>query len=493
MLREITPPPQMGPSGFGAGLAVAHGNIYVGSYEGVPIPPAANFGGSVNVYDAESGDYRRSFGRVLPIQGDNFGNSIGVVGPNLAVRSFLVDRNSSPDGAVHIVDATSGDVLDSIPNPQPFVIQTTTEFGDSMVGVGSRLVITNPTYAPPGGDPFAHGGVFVYENLPRMTAYSHFDEPADGAANHTRGPGQTEASFTTTTTPTGGANPLAGVETSIERRFGRSLVHRSQNATTTFQTLDLTGWHEAAVSFYLAVDATEYEAGDFLRATITNGAQTLTLVDLFGGDASAPLNLIADEQIRRYQFDIPDDWSQVSLALSSSTNSSTGAERIDFDYVLIQAVPDPAVAAFTTAVPPATADVVFDMAQGDRVRTGLNLTGPYSLGYLAHTGEADGQLRAWFEVDGLAPEELATLAIDLEFAADIVEAHVITGGPTLPTANLMLIFAAGATPGQQGAVTLNFGPSAITQAIAIPEPSTLALAAAALALFAARTRLRRQT
>ena len=106
------------------------------------------------------------------------------------------------------------------------------------------------------------------------------------------------------------------------------------DATTTFDPVDLSGYQDANVSLRLRVRDTTYESPDRLRVFVTDGANQIDLLNQTGSG----LNPLATLDYQLYSADIPDSWAQASLVISSFSNSSTGAERFDFDNILFSGV-----------------------------------------------------------------------------------------------------------------------------------------------------------
>jgi hypothetical protein len=167
--------------------------------------------------------------------------------------------------------------------------------------------------------------------LPPAIGFSEFNEPSLGSGNYTPLAGAQELGFRTSTTSTGGQNPFTGVS-AIEG--GRVLAHQSLAATTTFDIVDLQTWTDAYVQFDLLPSCTMYEPGDFVRVLVTNGSDVIDLVDAQGNNFSDdPIETHACRDFKRFSIAIPNNWMQASLVFTSSSNSSTGAERYELANV----------------------------------------------------------------------------------------------------------------------------------------------------------------
>jgi hypothetical protein len=99
-------------------------------------------------------------------------------------------------------------------------------------------------------------------------------------------------------------------------------------------TVDLSNWDDVTISLELQVRATTYEAEDFLRVFVTNGTDELDVFSAHGVTGGAdPLDDLAGDGYLTYSLAVPDAWTQATLVLHTSSNSSTGAERYDFDSI----------------------------------------------------------------------------------------------------------------------------------------------------------------
>ncbi len=162
-------------------------------------------------------------------------------------------------------------------------------------------------------------------------AYTDFDEPSLNAASYTPGPTARELGFKTTSVPTGGDAPFAGVIDTGSTPTTPIFSHRSVEAETSIGPVDLSERAGAAVSFILQARDTGYEEGeDFLEARATDGTEWVRLFRLDGGNALTQRSGIG---YQTFGGILPAGWSRASLVVSSSSNSSSGNERYDFDQV----------------------------------------------------------------------------------------------------------------------------------------------------------------
>jgi hypothetical protein len=176
-------------------------------------------------------------------------------------------------------------------------------------------------------------------------AHTRFNEPAPGSADYVPGPTSKELGFHTTANPTDAGAPLAGIVTSGSALDSPILSHRSVAATTSFDTIDLSTWRSVSVSLWMQARMTSYEDGDFLWIYVTDGNEIVSLYDETGvANATDALDRAGDQGYRYFTADVPDYWRQVQLFIESSSNSSTGLERYDFDNIDfrgVYAVPEP--------------------------------------------------------------------------------------------------------------------------------------------------------
>jgi hypothetical protein len=197
--------------------------------------------------------------------------------------------------------------------------------------------------------------VFVPLPLPptQLIAFTEFDEPPLGQDAYMAGETSEELGFSTFTTPSGGLNPLTGVAQLDGGQ--RVFSHRSVNATTFFDSIDLVSFDDPSVSLEVQIANTSYEAGDSVRAYVTDGTSQIDLFNFAGTAASDPLDQAAGAGFVRYSVAIPNDWAEAALVITSSSNSTQGAERFDFDSIEFRAIPEPGtwgmvLAALVTAV-----------------------------------------------------------------------------------------------------------------------------------------------
>jgi hypothetical protein len=171
-----------------------------------------------------------------------------------------------------------------------------------------------------------------------LLAHSDLDEPPLGAVNYVPGTIGRELGFSTQQVPTSGINPLVGVSLAAGQPV---LTHRSVNATTAFDAVGLGDLTEVEVSLEMQVANTAYEAGDFVRIYVTDGSRQISLFNALGTSATDPLDTLAGDGFTVLSAIVPDDWATARLVIESSSNSTQGSERYDFDNIEFSGISTP--------------------------------------------------------------------------------------------------------------------------------------------------------
>ncbi len=175
---------------------------------------------------------------------------------------------------------------------------------------------------------------------PEVIAYSAFNETTIGVTSWDPGETGTELGFSTQIVggPYGSSYSLGSYDSTTSPRRFRI---RGYQAETTFSTVDLTWYENVTASIDIQLRNTSYEDGDYFRAVLTNGVDS---IDLAYVHDSADLTALTKDVFLHYEASIPDSWTQVTLKISALTNSSTGEEVVDFDHIFFMGtyVPEPA-------------------------------------------------------------------------------------------------------------------------------------------------------
>ena len=166
---------------------------------------------------------------------------------------------------------------------------------------------------------------------PLLVSRNYFLQQSPGTGNWTPGLGQVELGFTTTSTPQGGATPLASVYSSAGSPW--RLRMQSVLADTTFAPVDVTPYQGVTASVDVMLKSVTYDSADFFRVTATNGTDTITLADFQG----AALNALSKSKWLHYSGAIPDGWTSATLKISGGSHADTMA--LDFDNVEFNATP----------------------------------------------------------------------------------------------------------------------------------------------------------
>jgi hypothetical protein len=353
---------------FGSAVATFGNSVLIAAHRD---DLQAQDSGVVYQFDADSGALVRRFPNPTPSADDRAGFRLLVSGRHLLMSSTLDDIYGTDVGAAYVFDIPTGDYIRAIPNPYrtPAV-----EFGLEMATDDRSYAISSMFESR---DAPEAGVVFIFEAVSQATvrvAHTDFLEPPIGSASFTPTAGDEEIGFRSRiVASTGGANPLLAVNTTNDPD-APVLIHRSVNAETTFDPIYLTGWQDVSVSMRLRLDFTGYEAGDFVRAYVTNGADTIYLLN---ETATDPFDFM--DQLSRVGFnflfaDIPADWDQATLVIQSSSNSSTGAERYEFDSIRfhgVAVIPEPTTGSMVILAFVATVACRL----GRRVWAGMTLSG----------------------------------------------------------------------------------------------------------------------
>jgi probable HAF family extracellular repeat protein len=210
----------------------------------------------------------------------------------------------------------------------------------SAINNAGQIVGTGPN---PSGD---YHGFLLTPVQTTVLAFTEFDDPPLGVANFNPGAANDELGFVTASSTSGGASPLLGVV--VDGGGGRVFTHRSIDATTTFDDVNIANYDDIGVSLRMQVANADYEAGDFVRAYVTNGSETIDIANFEGPS----IDDVAGDGFLEYRIAIPNDWTVATLVITSSTDSSQAFERFDFDSIEFRgvfAIPEPATWGMTLA------------------------------------------------------------------------------------------------------------------------------------------------
>ncbi len=195
----------------------------------------------------------------------------------------------------------------------------------------ASMIISSSSTSSQVSDRYDFDQIRFFSHSPsRVIASTYFDEPAAGTVSYASGPGDTELGFETTSTATGGAEPIVGVVEAGADLRTRFLTHRSVDATTAFSAVDVRGWKAVRVTVVLRVRPAAYEPDDALDVYVTNGSQSVQLVSLDGGTG---LSHLADGHYVSVGATVPDAWNEAILIVSTASDSADGSEGYDVSAV----------------------------------------------------------------------------------------------------------------------------------------------------------------
>ena len=114
-----------------------------GNYLAVGVPeylaPADR--GRVYIYNVNSGALIHTLENPTGIDGDHFGMGISVSGSFVAVGAYGSDTTGSLAGSAYIFDLVSGDLVETIENPNAFNTSSSDQFGRRVSLSGNRLIV----------------------------------------------------------------------------------------------------------------------------------------------------------------------------------------------------------------------------------------------------------------------------------------------------------------------------------------------------------------
>lgn len=114
-----------------------------GNYLAVGVPEylAPNDRGRVYIYNVNSGALIHTLENPTANDGDHFGMGISVSGSFVAVGAYGSDTTGNISGSVYIFDLVSGDLVETIENPNAFNTSSFDSFGSRVSLSGNRLIV----------------------------------------------------------------------------------------------------------------------------------------------------------------------------------------------------------------------------------------------------------------------------------------------------------------------------------------------------------------
>jgi hypothetical protein len=196
----------------------------------------------------------------------------------------------------------------------------------------ARLVVSSSSNSGSDSERYDFDRIgFSCHKLFRVIASTAFDEANVGEDDFEPDAGDTEIGFVTNILGTDGANPFTGVVEVAAGLTVRFLSHRSVDARTTFATVDLENEREVRATVIIRTLDTGYEGDDLLEIWATDGESRVGLIDVNGNTG---LDELANDRYRAFSARVPDDWTSARLVVSTSSDSSAGAEG--FDVCLVE-------------------------------------------------------------------------------------------------------------------------------------------------------------
>ncbi len=308
---------------------------------------AATDSGIIYLFDVDTAQVVRTFANPYPDAEDRVGYTIATVGRHLIMGVPNDDIQGQDVGVVHVFDIPTGDYIRRISSPSRSIGD---EFGFKITAWNNDYVISawhDSSSAEIAGSVSLVRGT---DQATRRIAISDFAEPQLGNSSFVPRPDQSELGFRSRLLGvTGGVNPFYGVAVSTDAN-SPVLVHQSVNAETTFDFVPLDGLHDVSISMRLRVVFTGYESGDYVLASITDGQEVVPWFGFVGNNDFDDIDFLSRVAYRYWHVEVPPHWTQVSLFIRSSSNSSAGSERYEFDEIRIlgvQVVPEPSALTLT--------------------------------------------------------------------------------------------------------------------------------------------------
>jgi Calx-beta domain/RTX calcium-binding nonapeptide repeat (4 copies)/FG-GAP repeat len=135
LLRTFLNPTPTDRDQFGYTVAAVGNNVLIGApYNDTGAVNA----GAAYLFDGVTGELLQTFLNPTPALGDEFGNSVAVVGNNVLIGTPLDDTGAEGAGAAYLFDGTTGALLQTFLNPQPKAFDI---FGISVAAVGNNVLI----------------------------------------------------------------------------------------------------------------------------------------------------------------------------------------------------------------------------------------------------------------------------------------------------------------------------------------------------------------
>ena len=157
VIHKIPNPEPQEQDWFGFSVAEANGKVFVGA----PRDTVAGFNkaGSAYLFDAATGELLLTIPNPDPAINDQFGKAVASIGRTLLVSAqFDFVDGLGGAGAVYLFNERTGKQIGRIPNPYP---ASSDSFGSSLAAVDGNILVSAPLDSPPGA-PLNTGSVYLF-------------------------------------------------------------------------------------------------------------------------------------------------------------------------------------------------------------------------------------------------------------------------------------------------------------------------------------------
>lgn len=117
--RVLARPEPVEGDQFGSAVALSHGLALVGAPYDSSAGPFSRYAGSAHLFDAGTGELKRSLQEEFPVEWDNFGASVGLSGGIAIVGARFMDYAAFRSGAARLISVEDGTILQTLLPPDP--------------------------------------------------------------------------------------------------------------------------------------------------------------------------------------------------------------------------------------------------------------------------------------------------------------------------------------------------------------------------------------
>jgi hypothetical protein len=137
--QTLTDPTPSAFDDFGEAIAIAHGRVIVGStgddVSGLDV-------GAAHLFDASTGQILQTYPNPNPTRFDQFGGEVAFVGELVAIGAGHADLGGFNMGAVYLFETVTGELVQTIMNPR--ANGGNASFGEALAPFGNRLIVGAP-------------------------------------------------------------------------------------------------------------------------------------------------------------------------------------------------------------------------------------------------------------------------------------------------------------------------------------------------------------